>query len=637
LKRLGLLSKERITMKEITLIQNLYDIAALEEVPLLERLRERNTYELLENGASINPQAKALTFLRSGEAYLDPVQYTYQEFMGKIRQTANLLHDLGIGPQDVVTYLLPNIPQTHFVLWGGEIAGISNPINPMLEAATIRDICQAAGTKVLVALGETAGSDIWNKVEAIRKEIPSLEYVVRVMGPSNEAEGIIGYEERMAAYSEERLTFQRVFDPDDIASLYHTGGTTGRPKLARRSHFNETVLAWDLRISIGLQPGEAVMCGLPLFHCNGTCVTGLSPFSIGGEVVLLSPAGYRDPSIIKNFYKIVERYRPVMFSCVPTVLSMLLDTPVGGADISSLRYLVCGAAPLSVELFRRFEQHSGMKILEGYGLTESTCASAVNPKDGERKVGSIGLKLPYQQIKIAILDEQGQYLRDAQTGEIGVVCIKGPTIFKGYVEEIHNRGIWIGDGWFNTGDLGRQDGDGYLWLTGRKKELIIRGGHNIDPAAIEEPLYRMEGIKMAAAVGRPDPHAGEVPVAYVEVNEGAAISPESVLEWARQHVGEKAAIPKEVIIVDRIPLTAVGKIFKPALRWDAIRRTYEQELKKLGDLVQTLEITVGEDKVHGTQTTIRVRPAPETDRSSLLNRISELLARYTVRYEVILE
>ncbi len=462
-------------MKENYLIQNLDDIAALEEVPLLERIKERNTYELLEKGAAINPQAKALTFLRSGEAYLDPVQYTYQELMGKIRQTANLFHDLGIGPRDVVTYLLPNLPQTHFVLWGGEIAGISNPINPMLEANTIRDICQAAGTKVLVALGETPGSDVWSKVEAIRKEIPSLKYVVRVLGPGDEAEGIIGYEERMAAYPEERLTFQRVFDPEDIASLYHTGGTTGRPKLARRSHFNETVLAWDLRISIGLQPGEAVMCGLPLFHCNGTCVTGLSPFSIGGEVVLLSPAGYRDPAVIKNFYKIVERYRPVMFSCVPTVLSMLLDTPVGGADISSLRYLICGAAPLSVELFRRFEQHSGMKILEGYGLTESTCASAVNPKDGERKVGSIGLKLPYQQIKIAILDEQGQYLRDAQTGEIGAVCIKGPTIFKGYVEEIHNRGIWIGDGWFNTGDLGRQDEDGYLWLTGRKKELIIRG------------------------------------------------------------------------------------------------------------------------------------------------------------------
>ncbi len=142
---------------------------------------------------------------------------------------------------------------------------------------------------------------------------------------------------------------------------------------------------------------------------------------------------------------------------------------------------------------------------------------------------------------------------------------------------------------------------------------------------------------MAAAVGRPDPHAGEVPVAYVEVHEGAAVNPDSIMEWARQHVGEKAAIPKEVVILDRIPLTAIGKIFKPALRWDAIRRTYEQELKNLGDLAQTLEVTVGEDKVHGTQATIRVKPAPETDRSTLVNRISELLARYTVHYEVILE
>ncbi len=624
-------------MEEMVRIQNLSDIEALEKIPLRERIQERTTYALLEKGAGINPQAAALTFLRSGEAYQDPVQTTYREFMGKIRQTANLFHDLGLGPRDVVTYLLPNLPQTHFVLWGAEAAGIANPINPMLEAATIRDICRAAGTKILVALGPVPGSDIWAKVEAIRKEIPSLNQVVQVMGPGEEAEGIIGYEESLKGYSMESLTFKRVIDPEDIASLYHTGGTTGRPKLARRSHFNEAVLAWDLRIGIGLQPGEAVMCGLPLFHCNGTCVTGLSPFSIGAQVVLLSPSGYRDPAIIKNFYRIVERYRPVFFSCVPTVLSVLLDTPVGGADISSLRYVVCGAAPLSVELFRRFEEHSGMKILEGYGLTESTCASAVNPKDGERKVGSIGLRMPYQQMKIAILDQEGNYVRDARQGEIGLVCIKGPTIFQGYVEEIHNQGIWLPEGWFNTGDLGRQDEDGFFWLTGRKKDLIIRGGHNIDPAAIEEPLYKMEGIKMVAAVGRPDPHAGEVPVAYVETAEGASLSREAIMEWARRHIGEKAALPKDIFIVDRIPLTAVGKIFKPSLRWDAIRRVYEQELAALGPLATAVEVVVGEDKVQGTAAFIRIEPAAGTNRDTLEKRVAEILARYTVHYQVSFE
>ena len=621
-------------MGETFTIRNLADIEAIEKVPLHERVTEKSTYELISKGAAINPDATAMSFILDGERFQEPIRVTYGQFMAKIRQTANMLADWGVGPTDVVTYLLPNLPQTHFVLWGAETAGIANPINPMLEADTIKEICQAAGTKVLVALGDMPGVDIWPKVEQIRKSIPSLEKVLRVMGPTDEAEGIFSYEETVERYAGDRLTFDRRIAPDDIASLYHTGGTTGRPKLARRSHFNEVALSWGLKAAAELQPGEAVMVGLPLFHCNGTCVTGLLPFSLGGEVVILSPSGYRNPSIMKNFYKIVEYYKPVFFSCVPTVLSVLLDIPVGDADISSLKYLICGAAPLSVELFRRFEAHSGMKILEGYGLTESTCASCVNPKDGERKIGSIGIRLPYQNVKVMILDADGRYLRDAEIDEIGSVCISGPTAFKGYVEEIHNRGLWVKEGWFNTGDMGRMDKDGFFWLTGRMKELIIRGGHNIDPATIEEPLYKMKGVNMVAAVGRPDAHAGEVPVAYVALAQDAGISENDIVQWAQSHIGERAAIPKAVYIVDQIPLTAVGKVFKPALRWDAIRRAYEQELAQLGDLAQSIEVRVAEDKVHGTLATIRIQAAPGADRDAIEAKVGELLARYTVRFGV---
>ncbi|WP_054032664.1 acyl-CoA synthetase [Desulfatitalea tepidiphila] len=621
-------------MGETFTIRNLADIEAIEKVPLLERVTEKSTYELISKGAAINPDATAMSFILDGERFQEPIRVTYGQFMAKIRQTANMLADWGVGPTDVVTYLLPNLPQTHFVLWGAETAGIANPINPMLEADTIKEICQAAGTKVLVALGDMPGVDIWPKVEQIRKSIPSLEKVLRVMGPTDEAEGIFSYEETVERYAGDRLTFDRQIAPDDIASLYHTGGTTGRPKLARRSHFNEVALSWGLKAAAELQPGEAVMVGLPLFHCNGTCVTGLLPFSLGGEVVILSPSGYRNPSIMKNFYKIVEYYKPVFFSCVPTVLSVLLDIPVGDADISSLKYLICGAAPLSVELFRRFEAHSGMKILEGYGLTESTCASCVNPKDGERKIGSIGIRLPYQNVKVMILDADGRYLRDAEIDEIGSVCISGPTAFKGYVEEIHNRGLWVKEGWFNTGDMGRMDKDGFFWLTGRMKELIIRGGHNIDPATIEEPLYKMKGVNMVAAVGRPDAHAGEVPVAYVALAQDAGISENDIVQWAQSHIGERAAIPKAVYIVDQIPLTAVGKVFKPALRWDAIRRAYEQELAQLGDLAQSIEVRVSEDKVHGTLATIRIQAAAGADRAAIEAKVGELLARYTVRFGV---
>ena len=623
-------------MAETITIRDLADIEALERVPLAERIPERNVYELLERGARVNPDALALSFLQDGDHYDQPVQITYRQLMGKIRQAANLFHDLGVGPDDVVTYLLPALPQTHYVLWGAETAGIVNPVNPLLEAATIRDICRAAGTKVLVALGDMPGADIWPKVDSIRRDIPSLKAVVRVFGPSDEAQGIIGLDEAMARYPADRLTFTRDIAPDDIASLYHTGGTTGSPKLARRTHRNEVVLCWDIAAAADLKAGETVMCGLPLFHCNGTMVTGLTPFSLGVHVVLLSPRGYRDPTIMKNFFRIVERYRPVFFSCVPTVLSVLLDLPVGGADISSLRYCICGAAPLSVELFNRFEKHTGMKILEGYGLTEAACASAINPRDGERAVGSIGLRLPYQQMRVVILDEAGRYVRDAETDEIGVIAIEGPTVFAGYVEEAHNRGVWVQPGWLNTGDLGRRDRRGYFWLTGRKKELIIRGGHNIDPAAIEEVLYRLPEVKVAAAVGRPDAHAGEVPVAFVELAKDATLTPEELLKWASQHIGEKAAVPKEIIIVDHVPLTAVGKIFKPAMRWEATRRVYEQELRALGADAAHVKVEVGEHKAHGTSVTVRVTPAPGVDLARLKAKVSDLLGRYALHYDLVI-
>ena len=615
-------------------IRNLADIAEIEKVPYRQRVPENSTFEILEKGAAINPDATAISFLFNGDAYETPITVPYRQLIGRIRQAANMFHDLGIGPTDVVTYLLPSIPPTHYTLWGAEAAGIANPINPLLEAGTIKDICLAAKTKVLVCLGDLPGTEIWKKVDSIRKEIPTLKAVIRVMGPGDEAEGIYGFDETIAKYPDDRLTFSRNIAPDDIASLYHTGGTTGTPKLARRTHYNEVIMAYDIMLMGGFQPSDTVMCGLPLFHCNGTIVTGLAPFSVGGHVVLLSPLGYRDPTIMKNFYKIVEKYRPSLFSAVPTVLSVLLDLPVGGADISSLRYVVCGAAPLSVELFKRFEAHTGMKILEGYGLTEGAVASAINPKEGIRKVGSVGIRMPYQNVKIISVDENGKLARELPTGEIGCVCITGPNIFKGYVEERHNATIWPEEGWFNTGDLGRLDEDGYLWLTGRKKELIIRGGHNIDPAAIEEPLYKMPSVKMVAAVPRPDPHAGEVPVAYVEIAAGSGLTTEQIMEWARANVGEKAAIPKEIIITPQIPLTPVGKIFKPALRWDATKRVYDEEMAGLGDAAESVTVTVGEHKVYGTAAKITVKAAKGVSADSIKAKVAEILARYTVYYEL---
>ncbi|RJR25562.1 MAG: acyl-CoA synthetase, partial [Desulfobacteraceae bacterium] len=266
-------------------VRTLSEIEEYEKTPLERRLTARNTYDLLRQGAAINPDAPAISFFFAGEDWASPKITSYREMMSGITRTANFFNDMGIGKGDVISYLLPNLPQTHLVLWGGEAAGIVNPINYLLEPSTIRDICKAAGTKVLVAFDDHPGWDIWQKAEAVRKELPELKAVVRVMGPGDEKKGIYSFDELLPRYRDDRLDSGRFIEPEDIASMYHTGGTTGTPKLAPHTHFNETFMAYVTGAVTELNTGETTMCGLPLFHVNGTTVTGSTPFSMGAHVV----------------------------------------------------------------------------------------------------------------------------------------------------------------------------------------------------------------------------------------------------------------------------------------------------------------------------------------------------------------
>jgi fatty-acyl-CoA synthase len=388
-----------------------------------------------------------------------------------------------------------------------------------------------------------------------------------------------------------------VIRPGDRSSYFCTGGTTGAPKIAMRSHANEVANAWSVGqfLGDGISAGKTLFCGLPLFHVNGVLVTGLLPFSRGAHVIIGTPAGYRGEGVIQRFWELVEHHRINFFSGVPTVYAALMQQPTQGHDLSSLEYGLCGAAPMPVELMRAFQASTGLTILEGYGLTEGTCVSTCNPPLGERRTGSIGLRLPLQAMKAVVLDDVGAYLRDCAVAEAGVLAISGPNVFAGYRNPDQDKGLWLDFNdrrrWLNTGDLGRQDAEGYFYLTGRKKELIIRGGHNIDPASIEEPLHRHPDVQIAAAVGRPDIHAGELPVAYVQLKPGACVTENELLSFAREQITERAAMPKAIRLVAAMPLTGVGKIFKPELRQREIKDALNTALHDAGAPVTRLDVS----------------------------------------------
>ncbi len=640
------------------MIATMADVEAIEAIPLEERHLPPNTYEAIWRGVERNPTGWALSFFLQVPDFQRPVRYTFRQLFARITQTANMFHDLGIRPGKVVSMLLPNLPEAHFTIWGGEAAGIVNPINPLLEPEVIASIMQDAEAELLVTMGPLPGTDIWPKALEAAARVPSLKAILRVdlsryvlglkrwparllawwEGRKYKAPvRVLDFESTVRKYPGDRLIGGRSIRPDDIAAYFHTGGTTGRPKLAQHTHFNEVSDAWSASQFLDLSERTTMFCGLPLFHVNAVIVTGLIPWMYGAHVVLSPPQGYRSPGLFQSFWKIVEFYKINFFSGVPTVYSALLNVPID-ADVSSLEYAICGAAPMPVEVFREFEKRTGIKILEGYGLTEGTCVSSVNPPAGERRIGSIGFRIPYQPMKIVEVDAEGQYVRDCEPNEIGVVVIRGPNVFPGYKEEVHNQKAWIVDNegvrWLNTGDLGRRDEDGYFWLTGRLKELIIRGGHNIDPKLIEEPMHKHPAVALAAAVGRPDPYAGEVPVVYVQLAPGASATEEELLAWAREHVGERAAVPKRVYIVDAIPTTAVGKIFKPALVWREVEDVYRHVVMGV-EGVASVDVQVGPDPRHGMKATITVTPEAGQDKAALEARIREALGHYTVAYELI--
>ncbi len=641
-------------------IRMLADILEIEKVPLEERGLAGSTLEALQRAAELYHDQPALKFFLQGTSFQETKDFTYREVMGLIFQTANMFYDLGVGPQDTVSMLMPNSPETVFSLWGGEATGIINPINPLLEPNVIAEIMVTAKTKVLVTLGPMVGTDLWEKVASVADRVPTLETILQVdlanylpfskrqivrllklkqPNPSVRAK-ILDFTSTVAKYPNDRLVSGRVIQPDDIASYFHTGGTTGTPKLAQHTHFNEVFDCWSglQNLGGGMGLGKVSFCGLPLFHVNGVIVSILMPLTSGALVVMGTPQGYRGEGVLPNFWKIVEHFKVSFFSAVPTLYSVLLDLPIGKCDVSSLEYALCGAAPMPVELFRNFEERTGLRILEGYGQTEATCVSSVNPGMGERRIGSIGYRLPYTEMKIFALDASGTYVRECEFEEIGTIVARGPNVFKGYSIDKLNQGVWVdaGDGgqpWLNTGDLGRQDADGYFWITGRSKELIIRGGHNIDPRLIEDALHAHPAVALAAAIGRPDAHSGELPVAYVQLKPDTTATPEELLAFAEKNVGERAAIPKSIAILEKLPLTAVGKIFKPQLIWLETEKVLADAISGVPG-ISDCQVKVAADSHFGKSAHLTVKATPGNDVGCVEKAIRDALSKFAVHYHL---
>ena len=475
---------------------------------------------LPEARAGAEPHAPALAD--------DAVTLDNAAFADRVARAAALLDRLGVRAGDVVAIAMPNRVELIVALFAAwRLGAAATPVNPALTPTEMQYQVDDAGAKVVIGDGLVLDATVVD-VDALAAEPSAYRAAADIR-------------------------------PDSLALLIYTSGTTGKPKGVMLDHANIAAMCDMTRAGLGITAVDHSLLILPLFHVNGIVVGTLTPLLAGGRVTV---AGRFSP---KTFFGLVERIRPTYFSAVPAIYAMLTSMPEAQmADTSSLRLVVCGAAPMPAELIARVEGVLGVALVEGYGLSEGSCASTLNPFDGVRKPGTVGLPLPGQEVRV--VDQLGNSVPQGERGEI---VIRGANVMRGYLNRPEDTANTIIDGWLHTGDVGIFDEDGYLRIVDRIKDMIIRGGENIYPKEIETVLYSNDGVLEAAVVGQADDVLGEVVVAYVSVRSGATVTVEELEALCAERLA-KYKRPVAIEILDEIPKNHVGKIDKPALRKEAV-------------------------------------------------------------------
>mgnify|MGYP002780513656 CR=1 FL=1 len=578
----------------------------------------KNTYQLIARAAAEAPDAPALKYLDNADLEHQPLCLTRKQLIDEITRCANMLRCLGVQQDDAVSILLPNLPQAQIAFWGAQAAGIVNPINFLLSADHIADIMNAACSRVVIALGPSPALDIWQKTSEAAKKVPSLEHIVWVGGQNCETG--FDFDALVAQQSSEPLPDVGNASHEDIAAYFHTGGTTGAPKLVCHTHRNEVHAAEATARACNYRAEDVVMLGMPMFHVAGPILLSLAAFGAGAELVVATAAGNRNPGVLQSYWRLIERHRVTVFGGVPTSLIDILDLAVPPLpDRRDGLLALSGGAALSPGVQQRFTAGTGFPVHQIYGMTETAGAIAITPRNDQPRPGSVGKAI--EGMAVRIVDPiSHQPLGPGQTGKIEV---KGPCLSPGY-KRTGQLPLCLCDeqGWFDTGDLGSIDGEGWLFVTGRTKDVIIRGGHNIDPAMIEEIADRHPDVVQAAAVGRPDVRAGEVPVLFVTLRDGTEASCDEVLQFVHRNISEAPAKPVAIYGIPEMPKTAIGKLYRPALRQRALRDHFVASIETVCGAAASGLIVAFHD---GDGPVVRYSFDSDTSRAALLPTVLEWL------------
>ncbi len=603
------------------------DVREIEQTAYPALLPAWSILRLLERTAARTPSKPALIAADSTDPTRTSKRVSYAELAAVVRATANRLHALSAGRPPVVSVLTPLVPEALIALWAGATAGIANPINPFLRVDHVVEIMNAAGSTVLVSGTRAHGSGAWDHVAELRARVPTLRAVWFV----DDGGGGDSFRREIERADHDRLAFEPMREADGTAALLHTGGTTAAPKLVRLTERGQLLNAWCCGTWNGNRSEEVVAVGMPYFHVGGATALALAAIVFEQTIVIVGPDGYRDPRLIARFWEFAEAHGVTLAGSTPTTAAALVAAPKGRPAPPGFKYWAGGSA-VPIQIAREFADKFGVALREVWGMTELQGGLIMNPHGAEPRLGSIGIPFPYHSTRCVRLGAQTAE-ESAEPGEIGILAVSGPCVTPGYLDSRRTAELFFQsdtpERWLNTGDLCSIDSEGYVWLRGRSKDLIIRGGHNIDPLLIEAALIAHPAVMYAAAIGEPDRDKGEVPVAYVQLRPGMSVSEAELLAHCRREIAERAAVPSAVCVLASMPLTAVGKIFKPALRLHAVRRRVGRVIAEQHG-ADGIEVEVRE--VAGAMAVV-LKP-PHRSMAPVVENVRRELERYTFRVEV---
>jgi len=572
-------------------VRSMADVREIERIPYPDLIPKWSILTRLESTAAEQPDKAAIIVLDKDDPTRAIARLTYADVAAKVRATANRLYCASGTARPVVSILTPLLPEALIASWAGATVGIANPINPFLRIDHVAEIMNAAGSTVLVCGCAAHGRGAWNEAERLRAMVPTL----RAVWFLDEGTGTDTFRRQVDSAEHDQLLFEPPQDPDRTVALLHTGGTTAAPKLVRLTERGQLLNAWCCGAWNSSDAHTVVALGMPYFHVAGAMALALSAVVFGQTTVIVSPDGYRSPRVISEFWDLVRAHGVTLTGSAPTTAAAIVASHKGARAPAEFSYW-SGGATVPVQLAREFADKFGIPLREGWGMTELQGGLIFNPSGVEPRLGSIGIPFPYHRTRCVPIGSRAG--ADSAPGSLGILAISGPCVTPGYLEAARSAALFFdadaqADRWLNTGDLCTIDPDGYVWLRGRSKDLIIRGAHNIDPLVIEAALSIHPAVMYAAAIGEPDRDRGEMPVAYVQLRPGMSVSEAELLSHCQREMSERAAVPSAVRILEAMPLTAVGKIFKPALRVDATRRCARNAIAQL-DGARAVDVEVRE-------------------------------------------